>query len=633
NESWLEFPAGQTKYGLVRDGNWGTAEIPLIDFAGLIAFQDMNYMFAIASVDGAFPSSTFQFAVDNIVWEDGQNSGNNLPAPWVGQDIGAVSAAGSATYGNASFTIDASGADIWNNADEFHFVYQSLDGDGEITARVNSLTNTNSWAKAGVMIRESLDAGSKHAMTIARPGSGGVSFQRRTATNGSSASTLEAGIALAEWVRIVRSGNGFTSYHSNDGTIWTQIGSTVNISMSSSVYIGLCATSHNDGVLTTASIDQVNVDTDGGATPTGNLALNKVASQSSNYNSSQGFADNAVDGNTNGQWGAGSVTHTAAGQSNAWWEVDLGATYPVGDIVIWNRTDCCSNRLGNFTVSLENTSGGIIWQQTLTSEPNPSLTLDAGGASGRIIRISQNLANTVLSLAEVQVYASGATPPATFPDPAKTYYIDVPIHGLRLAASGESEDPYTTTTGATGPDVEWQFVAKGNGSWHIQRAAGGSTPRLRTDNSLFADMQSTSFSGSYTYYDLSPGFTTGTYFLTLPDGPANYNRLQVDNVGQVKFVSTSSANTWESFQFTELGSAKSGSVIPARESQFSLYPNPASQTIVVDGLKTGQFIRIFDIRGKLILQTNEQKIDIRSLESGIYFVKVPGKTPLKFFKR
>ena len=149
------------------------------------------------------------------------------------------------------------------------------------------------------------------------------------------------------------------------------------------------------------------------------------------------------------------------------------------------------------------------------------------------------------------------TPPTStenfIPDPNKTYYIDSSVHNVRIAADGNSEEPYTTSTNTTGDDVEWQFVAKGNGSWHIQRAAGGTVPRLRTDNSQFADMQGTAWSGIYTYYDFEEGATNGTYFATLADGPTNFKRLQVNNAGEVKFVSTASNSngTWESFTFTE----------------------------------------------------------------------------------
>jgi len=70
NESWLTFPAFQTQYGLVRDGNWGEVTIPLIDFAGAIDFQNINYMFAISSLNGAFPSYIFDMCIDDIFWEE-----------------------------------------------------------------------------------------------------------------------------------------------------------------------------------------------------------------------------------------------------------------------------------------------------------------------------------------------------------------------------------------------------------------------------------------------------------------------------------------------------------------------------------------------------------------------------------
>lgn len=70
NAAEVKFPAGQTKYGLVRNGEWGQVTIPIADFAGLLAFQDMSYMFRIGS-DGAIPSSNFQLAIDDIVWVDG----------------------------------------------------------------------------------------------------------------------------------------------------------------------------------------------------------------------------------------------------------------------------------------------------------------------------------------------------------------------------------------------------------------------------------------------------------------------------------------------------------------------------------------------------------------------------------
>ncbi|MBW1298351.1 RICIN domain-containing protein, partial [Aquimarina litoralis] len=136
------------------------------------------------------------------------------------------------------------------------------------------------------------------------------------------------------------------------------------------------------------------------------------------------------------------------------------------------------------------------------------------------------------------------------PDPKKKYYLDVLKHNVRLAATGESEAPYTTSTNTTGADVEWQFVAKGNGYWHLQRAAGGTKPRLRTDNSSAADMQPTAWNGVYTYYEITEGTSNESYFLTLPDGPSNYRRLQIDPNGNVNMVSAAAAGSWESFTIT-----------------------------------------------------------------------------------
>ena len=193
-------------------------------------------------------------------------TGGTLPSPWGSQDVGGVAAVGSASYANGTFTVNASGADIWGTADEFHYVYQQLSGNGVITARVASLTNTNSWAKAGVMIRETLNANAKHAATLITPGQG-VTFQRRTSTGGTSATTTLASVTIPEWVRLERNGTTFTAWHSENGTSWTQIGS-VTISMGTSVYVGLAVTSHNDGVLTTATVDNVGLSTSLAPTPT-----------------------------------------------------------------------------------------------------------------------------------------------------------------------------------------------------------------------------------------------------------------------------------------------------------------------------------------------------------------------------
>jgi hypothetical protein len=192
-----------------------------------------------------------------------QSAGGTLPSPWVTSDVGAVAATGSASHSSGTFTVAGSGADIWGTADEFRFVYQQITGDVTVVARVQSLTNTDAWAKAGVMIRATTAAGSQHAFTAVTPGNG-LHFQRRTATNGVTDDTGGVSGAAPYWVRIQRSGNTFTSSVSTNGTLWTQLGSPVTIAMATTTQVGLAVTSHLDGTLSTGVFTNVSVTSGGG---------------------------------------------------------------------------------------------------------------------------------------------------------------------------------------------------------------------------------------------------------------------------------------------------------------------------------------------------------------------------------
>lgn len=133
-----------------------------------------------------------------------------------------------------------------------------------------------------------------------------------------------------------------------------------------------------------------------------NLALNGTASQSSTGHSAP--ASRAIDGETSGEWSSSSVTHTNT-EDNPWWQVDLGSTYSIDYIQIWNRTDCCMERLTNFTVSVINSSGSTTFSESYSSYPDASVSVDAEGASGQIVQIQLDDSNPI-SLAEVQVFGS-----------------------------------------------------------------------------------------------------------------------------------------------------------------------------------------------------------------------------------
>jgi hypothetical protein len=163
---------------------------------------------------------------------------------------------GFADKGNNTFTVSGGGTDIWGTADQFRFVYKQLSGDGSMTMRVDSIANTNVWAKACPMIRETLDDTAKNACIAVTPGSG-VSFQWRNALAGSSANSQTTGLVAPYWVRITRTGNVFKAERSADGKTWTQQGTDQTIQMAANVYIGMAVTSHDATLTTTAEISNV----------------------------------------------------------------------------------------------------------------------------------------------------------------------------------------------------------------------------------------------------------------------------------------------------------------------------------------------------------------------------------------
>jgi len=210
----------------------------------------------LPNADNGLSTSTHYTFVDGTTPSGPPSLPTTLPSPWVTADIGAVGVAGSAVYGDGVFTVAGSGADIESNADAFRYVYQAANGDVTIVARLATQQNTDFWAKTGVMIREGTNAGSRNAAVLMTPG-GGVVFQRRTSTGGSTASTQASGVVVPRWVKLVRTGNSFSAYHSADGVAWTQIGTSQTNNMATSATLGLAVTSHADGTLCTSTMDNV----------------------------------------------------------------------------------------------------------------------------------------------------------------------------------------------------------------------------------------------------------------------------------------------------------------------------------------------------------------------------------------
>jgi alpha-L-fucosidase len=147
-----------------------------------------------------------------------------------------------------------------------------------------------------------------------------------------------------------------------------------------------------------------------------NVALGKHATQKSLYQGSTGNPERAVDGNTDGVWRNGSVTHTAQPETEAWWQVDLGRSYPLSEIALWNRTDCCSDRLSRYYVLVSDQPFTSDSLQATLSQPGVRAFYreeTAGrptrfplGLTGRYVRVQLTSTSNPLSLAEVEVLAA-----------------------------------------------------------------------------------------------------------------------------------------------------------------------------------------------------------------------------------
>ncbi len=256
NLTWSDGSTNETGFEVERSTDNATftrvtttgANATSYSHSGLTA--DTTYYYRVRAVNGAGASSyTAVVNARTLI-------GSTPPLAWQSLDIGDVAATGSVQESGGVVTLTGSGADFWNAADEFRFRYVTWSGNGEIVARVSSLTDTNGWAKAGLMFRESLASNSPHATMIVSSAHG-TAFQYRAVPGGDSNTSApsEAG-GVPRWLRLVRNGNTFTGYASTDGVNWVAAGS-ITLALPTVINLGLAVTSHNDGALCNATFSDI----------------------------------------------------------------------------------------------------------------------------------------------------------------------------------------------------------------------------------------------------------------------------------------------------------------------------------------------------------------------------------------
>ncbi len=163
-------------------------------------------------------------------------------SPWNQADIG-TPVVGSVGIGSGRFVVRGAGDDIEGLADSFHFVYRTTRNNCRIQARVRSVGNTNDWAKAGVMMRQTLMPESPHATMVLTPRHG-TAFQRRLAVGQPLQHMPGPSGGAPYWVRIERGGTTVSGSVSGDGMHWQQVGAD-QINLGPNVLVGLAVTAHN----------------------------------------------------------------------------------------------------------------------------------------------------------------------------------------------------------------------------------------------------------------------------------------------------------------------------------------------------------------------------------------------------
>jgi regulation of enolase protein 1 (concanavalin A-like superfamily) len=196
---------------------------------------------------------------------------NGVPGGWAQSDVGPFggnNASISYDAGAGTYTISSQNALLGSTSpDYFRITYQVLNGDGSITAKVDSLSSTSSSARAGIMLRDTLDNNSKYVtaeLTTSQARSDG-----RT-TTGSSGSVTTATGSVPMWLRITRTGTSVVTAKSSDGVGWTTI-ATRTVTMGTSVFVGMFVNSTSSNTVATATFSNVQLTgATGPVTPTYN---------------------------------------------------------------------------------------------------------------------------------------------------------------------------------------------------------------------------------------------------------------------------------------------------------------------------------------------------------------------------
>src|SRR5260370_1033674 len=381
-----------------------------------------------------------------------------LPSVWSDGDIGTAGLAGSANYANGTFTVAGAGqGTLFASADGFHYVYQSLSGDGTMVARVVSLQRSS--AQAGIMIRETLNPGANHAYLFDYSSS--MYMTERPSTGASSSYQSLGSGTLPYWIKLARSGNVFTMYSSADGVNWLPLGTSQTVSMAQNVYVGLAVSSRTTSALATATFDSVSLSSAAAPAP----VITAVSATTGSIGSQvviTGTGFGALQG------GSAVLLNGAGVTVNTWSGTSISITIPVGATT------------GPLLVSVApsmNDSNAIRF--TVTAQPLPVSWLDqdvgvvglagsAGYANGTFTVAGAGQGTLFSSADGLQLGASQTV------SMAQNVYVGLAVSSRTTSSLATATFDNVSVTAAVAPQPTFSLSASPSSVTILQGAAGAS---------------------------------------------------------------------------------------------------------------------------------------------------------------
>jgi uncharacterized protein YjdB len=649
NEKYISFPAYETKYGLVRDGNWGQVTIPISDFAGLLAFQNMNYLFAIVS-DGALPANTFQLGLDDIYWEGGGGTTVAVTGVTVTpssasvlvgstQQLTATISPSDATNQSVSWsssnpaiaTVSTSGLVTGIAAGSATITVTTQDGNKTATSNI---TVTSNCTPTTITPYLQVDGGTwqqTNSTTInpgssvkfgPQPVSGGSWSWNGCGTSGTAREQTVTPASTCAATATYTNSSGCTSTQDFSVTVNTTVAvtgvtiSSTSVSISTGGTTQLSATvspsnatnqsvswgSSNTSVATVNSSGLVTgvsggtatitvTTADGAKTATCSVTVTSTSTNIAlNKTATASSTENSSYPALYAVDGNTSTRWSSAFSDPQWIMIDLGNTYNVtGAKILWETAASQS-----FTISISNDASSWTQLYSTTSGTGGTVNYSIAG-TGRYIRLYSTARATQWgnSIWEFEVYGTLTTTGCSV-----------------VAATGD----FSTTVSTASNNPTLTFVP-------ITSGAGNSTCIL---------YYSTSATGTYPGYIVTPnvpyqisassGQTVYFYYTySLPSGIEN-NTAANKNSFAVGSCSTTLKSAGDFDIFSE-----------EAENQIEVYPVPMKDILNLN-LNNSNFNRVLivDVTGKVIVgqkiadNTASLTLDVSKLKNGIYMLRLEG---------